>query len=284
MRTAALVAIDGGVDFMCWPDFDSPSVFARMLDKDKGGHFTITPVQNDNLTTKQQYLPSSNILQTRYMHEDGVLNVMDFFPRPARLDSLQVSLHRANGDTRSIEDPNGALKKWLVRRVQCIRGEVELDVEVFPAFNYARDEHTTEISHCIGSIETESDQSVVFKSKDLSLQLLATVDCGEDHGDACPRLSFNKKKMPSTLGEGVTARVKLIEGQAISFILRDYDDSHEKEHVTSGMIDKVQQDTATFWFNWISKSKYKGRWREVVSRSLMLLKMVGIYQANFYTT
>src|SRR4051812_11710294 len=84
------------------PDFDSPSVFGRMyathttypstvlkrhlntysrLDKDKGGHFTISPVVTGDLTTKQQYLPSNNILQTRYLHEDGVLNLLDFFPR-----------------------------------------------------------------------------------------------------------------------------------------------------------------------------------------------------------
>ena len=211
------------------------------------------------------------------MHDDGVLNLLDFFPRPAKAESLQVTLDRAHKNTRTVQDPNGLLKKWLVRRVECIRGEVDIDIEVFPAFNYARDEHTTVISKSEGSLDTESDQHVVFKSKDLSLQLVATIDCGDDSESSCPHLVFEKKKMQSSLGMGVTARVSLREGQAISFVLREADGSHNEDHITSAAIDRVQEDTATFWYNWISKSKYKGRWREVVSRSLMILKMVTTY-------
>ncbi len=70
------------------PDFDSPSVFCRLLDKDKGGHFSISPPANLPCTTKQQYLPSSNILQTRYIHDDGVVDLVDFFPRPKNANVL----------------------------------------------------------------------------------------------------------------------------------------------------------------------------------------------------
>lgn len=48
-----------------------------MLDKDKGGHFSISPTSDDLTTTKQHYLPSSNILQTRYLKDDGVMNLVD---------------------------------------------------------------------------------------------------------------------------------------------------------------------------------------------------------------
>lgn len=123
MHTCALVATDGSIDFMCWPDFDSPSVFCRLLDKSKGGHFFIGPKKGDHLTTKQQYLPSSNVLQTRYLGEEGVLNLVDFFPRPAK---STPPLRSAPVDSYS------KLKKWLVRRVECIRGKVDVDVEVFP--------------------------------------------------------------------------------------------------------------------------------------------------------
>jgi len=77
-----MVASDGGLDYMCWPNFDSPSVFCRILDKDKGGHFLINPKNDDLCTTKQHYLPASNVLQTRYLKEEGVMNVVDFLPRP----------------------------------------------------------------------------------------------------------------------------------------------------------------------------------------------------------
>lgn len=246
-------------------------------DKDKGGHFTISPVQSDNLTTKQQYLPSNNILQTRYLHEDGVLNLLDFFPRPAKLENLEVVLDKIKNNERTLKDPRGMLKKWLVRRVECIRGVVDVDVEVFPAFNYAQDKHTTEILDNNDDKDTahgQCHQTVIFKSKDLSLQLDATIDCQHNSEASCPEVTFRKKRVnESPLGEGIFARISLQEGQAVSFVIRDMDDPHN-QRITTTLVDQVQRETSTFWFNWISKSKYKGRWREAVNRSLMLLKML----------
>lgn len=126
------------------PEFDSPTVFGRLLDKDKGGYFMISPKKGLNLTTKQQYLPSSNILQTRYLHEDGVLNLIDFFPRPnskvtqpsgAAMASAGMGSMMPNVMRRQSIGSEGSLKKWLVRRVECIRGTIDVEVEVFPAFS-----------------------------------------------------------------------------------------------------------------------------------------------------
>lgn len=67
MHTSALVATDAGLDFMCWPNFDSPAVFCRMLDKDRGGTFAITPRARHAkgiLTTKQQYLQHPEALDS----------------------------------------------------------------------------------------------------------------------------------------------------------------------------------------------------------------------------
>ncbi|TKA63717.1 hypothetical protein B0A49_06953 [Cryomyces minteri] len=284
MRTSALVATDGGLDFMCWqvakrqPEFDSPSVFCRILDKNKGGHFTISPAGDLNLTTKQQYLPSSNILQTRFLHEDGVLNLLDFFPRP-NTKSVHVDPSvDINGTTnrRPSLDPRTQLKKWLVRRVECIRGTVDFNVEVFPAFNYAQDKHTTEIVRQEHAHSGEASQRIVFRSERLSLELNATIDCGEAPEDDCPLVRFERKDRGCSLGEGIIAKIRLKEGQAVSFVLRDHppDEQSRQEHITSELIDQVQKDTSSFWFNWISRSKYKGRWREVVNRSLLILKML----------
>ena len=107
-----------------------------MLDKDKGGYFTISPKKQQNLTTKQQYLPSSNILQTRYLHEDGVLNLVDFFPRPnSKIVAAQIRNEKVAGAKWNAIPERATLKKWLVRRVECIRGAVDVDLEVFPAFS-----------------------------------------------------------------------------------------------------------------------------------------------------
>lgn len=105
------------------PDFDSPSVFGRLMDAKKGGHFSITPEDGQSYTTKQQYLPSSNILQTRYIQERGVTDLIDFFPRP--LNSRSVTKEMRGPYRQSVKVQN-ELKKWLVRRVECIRGTVDL--------------------------------------------------------------------------------------------------------------------------------------------------------------
>jgi GH15 family glucan-1,4-alpha-glucosidase len=111
----------------------------------------------------------------------------------------------------------------------------------------------------------------VFKSDNLSLQLNTTIDCGENDA-ACPRIVFIKT--PGTeLGSAVTTSFRLTEGQAVSFILRDADD-HAPDHIDTSLVDKLQMDTVKYWNRWIGGSKYNGRWDEVVTRSLFILKML----------
>ena len=149
-----------------------------------------------------------------------------------------------------------------------------VDVEIFPAFNYAKDSHTVDLllsKHPPGCLESKT---VTFSSKDVKLQLDVTIDHGEENAESCPTVTFRKEKRPNLLGEGIVAHIHLEEGQAISFVLRDDIPDHVTRDVTTEVLDRQQHDTQSFWFNWISKSKYKGRWREVVSRSLMLLKLL----------
>jgi GH15 family glucan-1,4-alpha-glucosidase len=126
MRTCALIAKDAAIDFMCWPDFDSPSVFCRMLDKDRGGHFSVAQRGLAVSSSKQSYLPSSNLLQTRFLGEEGVLDVVDFFPLPAK--DMTAPLQQQHKGALAREDP----RKWVVRRVESVRGTVDVEVEVLP--------------------------------------------------------------------------------------------------------------------------------------------------------
>ncbi|EAU80931.2 glycosyl hydrolase [Coprinopsis cinerea okayama7 len=139
LRTAALISLDGSVESYCVPHFDSPSVFARILDKDKGGHFSITPLQP--FTTKQNYLPSSNVLQTKFMNDAGVVSVTDFLPRPPLgVTPPDVASKSSSSPMKGTPKP---LLQWLIRRVECVRGTLPMRMQCAPAFNYARDEHTT---------------------------------------------------------------------------------------------------------------------------------------------
>jgi len=136
-------------------------------------------------------------------------------------------------------------------------------VEIFPAFDYARATHTTTIllpEHPPGILDSKT---VTFASKDQSFQLDVTIDHGEENAASCPRVTFVKVKKPQMLGEGVVAHIHLEEGQAISFVLRDDIPHHVTRDVTTEVLDRQQHDTQGYWYNWISKSKYKGRWREV---------------------
>ncbi|KAL2178748.1 glycoside hydrolase family 15 protein [Thermothelomyces heterothallicus CBS 202.75] len=272
MRTCAMVGMDGSVDFMCWPEFDSPTVFCRLLDKDKGGYFSIHPASHLSCTTKQQYLPSSNILQTRYIHEDGVVDLVDFFPRPK--NAKVIFKGPKQGAYREMTSVQEELKQWLVRRVECIRGRLQLDVEIFPAFGYAAEPHTTTILQEEGVPHCSQSKTAAFHSESTKLQLDVIIDHGEDGDDSWPVVRFRKVLKPGMLGEGVVACIDISEGQAVSFVLRNDVEKHVTENITSAVLDTQQHDTQTYWYNWISTSKYKGRWREVVSRSLMILKLM----------
>ena len=108
----------------------------------------------------------------------------------------------------------------------------------------------------------------------MSLELNATIDCDEESDGACPQISYKKINSESNLGEGITASFTLQEGQGVSFILRNVLPDDVKSTITPQVLARMQKETESFWFNWISKSLYKGRWREIVSRSLLILKLL----------
>ena len=119
LHTVALVGTDGTIDWYCCPRFDSPSVFAAILDADRGGLFRISP-DCDGWSSKQLYLPDTNVLITRFLMPDGVGEVEDFMPPPRSGD---VHRHR------------------LIRRIRAVRGQVRFVVDVAPRFDYARARH-----------------------------------------------------------------------------------------------------------------------------------------------
>lgn len=141
MRTAALVSTQGSIDWFCLPRFDSPSVFAALLDDQKGGAFRIAPASE--CSTRQYYLPATNVLVTRYLSEQGVVELRDFMSVPVTEGS----------------------PSRLVRRVTATRGELTLNMHCGPAFDYAR-------QSCEMSV---GDRWAVFCSSDLKLALSADV-------------------------------------------------------------------------------------------------------------
>lgn len=139
--------------------------------------------------------------------------------------------------------------------------------------DYAQDKHTTEIANLSNCKEGQCRQRVTFASDKLSLELNATIDCGDEENMPCPQIVFEKSSSPGSLGEGVMATFRLHEGQAVSFILRDAND-HSPELIYTALVSELQTSTHKYWARWITGSKYLGRWEQPVTRSLLLLKML----------
>ncbi|UCE63719.1 MAG: glycoside hydrolase family 15 protein [Nitrospirota bacterium] len=225
MRTTALVGMNGSIDWFCFPHFDSPSVFASILDEHKGGHFKIAP-HCDGLTHKQYYWPDTNVLVTRFLSPDGVGRVLDFMP---------VGLGNP-----------GAPCNGLIRRVQAIRGTMAFRLECQPAFNYAREGHTTKLL----------PDGAIFESAAFSLRLGTSVPL---------KLERN----------GVLAEFVLKEGEEANFSLQSVAQSC-MDHLlfSENQAEELFRQTVDFWRKWLSKCTYTGRWREMVHRSALALKLL----------
>src|SRR5579884_2468338 len=119
-RSAALISREGSIDWLCWPRFDSPSVFARILDYQKGGYFSIRP--SVAFKTSRRYLPKTNVLETTFECESGTAKLLDLMPVMKEEDKK----HRLTPF------------RQLLRRIECTSGEIPIRVEFSPRTNYAR--------------------------------------------------------------------------------------------------------------------------------------------------
>ncbi len=147
MHTAALVGLNGAIDWLCLPRFDSPSVFAALIDDQKGGSFHLAPIDHEQVSCKQLYWPDTNVLITRFFTSGGAAELIDFMP-------VSDQEHRQ-----------------VIRRVIGVRGSIHFKMICQPAFNYARDCHEVEICR----------EGAIFKSKTLNLGLTTTVELSQEN-------------------------------------------------------------------------------------------------------
>ncbi len=225
LHSAALIGANGSIDWLCYPNFDSPSIFGALLDDDKGGRFQIHPV-NDGVQTKQLYLPDTNILITRFLKADGIAEVTDFMP--IENDHEEQWQHR------------------LIRQVRVVQGTWHFTMQCQPAFDYARADHTTE----------QHESGVAFHSKDLSLGLVS--------------------QTPIEVRDNIAVSEWTLEtGQGTTFLLyRMKNDEVCSAALNNGETDDLFQKTAVFWRRWVGQCTYHGRWREMVQRSALALKLL----------
>ena len=182
LHTVALVGSNGSIDFCCFPSFDSPTIFAALLDDERGGRFSIHPAQSD-VSYKQLYLPDTNVLISRFLSGDGLSEVSDFMP---------VGFYPRDHP------------RVLVRRAKCVRRTVHFDLVFDPRFDYGRADRTVEVRDGEVIYASTGNDGTVLR---LRTPIPLTID---RHGTA--RATFELSAGDTTafvmeeVGEGMTSR------------------------------------------------------------------------------
>ncbi|ALI03183.1 glycoside hydrolase family 15 protein [Pseudomonas sp. FW306-02-F02-AA] len=219
MRSAALVNDKGSVDFFCWPEFDSPSIFCSLLDTPDAGIFQLAPDLPD-ARREQIYLPDTNVLQTRWLSEQAVVEITDLLPVGDNDDALPL----------------------LIRRVRLVSGHATFHLHCAVRHDYARAQTTART----------------------------------DGADVCfeaaqqPGLRLRANQPMQVVQDTAVATFSLKQGQSAEFLLGALDDPRFKDENS----DLCLQRTLKFWRDWIGQSNYRGRWREMVNRSALALKLL----------
>ena len=219
MRSAALVNDRGSVDFFCWPEFDSPSIFCSLLDTPDAGIFQLAPDLPD-ARREQIYLPDTNVLQTRWLSDHAVVEVTDLLPIGDSEDDLPV----------------------LMRRVRVVSGRATFHMRCAVRHDYARASTRAQMA----------DQDVVFEATDQ------------------PALRLSSDQVMRIDADAAVAQFSLEQDQSAQFMLGGVDDPRFDQ----GAADMCMERTLKFWRDWSGQSNYRGRWREMVNRSALALKLL----------
>src|SRR6516164_10701026 len=224
LQTAALVTTDGCVDFFCAPRFDSPSVFASLLDADRGGFFHIKP-DRDDYVSKQLYFPDTANLITRFLTPDGVGEVHDFMP---------------------IAGPTATDRHRLVRQLKVVRGTMRFAMDLQPRFDYGRKPHKLEITQ----------DGAVFQADGMELTV---------HAVATPDQTLEKEGITlERHGDDLRWTRTLREGQTGGVVLEWAGGAPRR--ISPGEVERLLEESAQFWRDWLHQSRYTGRWRDTVNR------------------
>ncbi|MBK4724164.1 glycoside hydrolase family 15 protein [Pantoea agglomerans] len=223
LRTCALIANDGTLDYFCWPNLDSPSVFSALLDSDKAGLFSLSPDWPD-ARRMQLYLPDTTLLQTRWLDDLGVVEVTDYMPVCQREDR----------------------QPRIIRRINVVHGSATINLRCAPVHDYARAETRA----------TLQSGSVIF------------------HAEGQPTLRLTGEVDFALEGAVAVACFTLQEGESREFIFGGDEDPQREEEGTESCFNA----TLAFWRQWSAQSSYQGRWREMVNRSALTLKLLTSWQ------
>ena len=219
MRSAALVNDKGSVDFFCWPEFDSPTIFCSLLDTPEAGIFQLAPDLPD-ARREQIYLPDTNVLQTRWLSEHAVVEITDLLPIGDDVDALPL----------------------LMRRVRVVSGSATFNLRCAVRHDYGRADTRAEMDA----------QDVTF------------------HAAGQPSIRLASDQALQIDAQAAVAQFTLEHNESAAFMLGGSDDPR----FAQGAAELCMERTLKYWRGWIGQSNYRGRWREMVNRSALALKLL----------
>ena len=257
-HSVVLVAPDGSVDWGCLPDFDSPAIFCRLLDAERGGYFQIAPTDNA-IPGSQRYLRGSNVLQTRFSSSAGELVLTDFMP----VETLSAwQFRELNNNTWTREDGSC---HCLVRVVECIRGEmpVTMTLKVSPDYAAAPSEVSL-LSDDMGAVISGGQQHV-------GLGIVGAY--------RVPSFTMSVAPDPEGLHPVIVVQATLQEGERLLFAVGVGRNARAARRLAERELHERNFDwelahTLHCWRTWLEGSNYRGPYAEWVQRSALVLKMM----------
>ncbi len=257
-HSVVLVAPDGSVDWGCLPDFDSPAIFCRLLDAERGGYFQIAPIEGI-IPGTQRYLRESNVLQTRFASISGEVVLTDFMPVETLSAWPDQDLRNTNWTRQDDSSP------CLVRAVECTHGEMPVTLTLKVSPNYAASSSEVWLTpQNTGAVISGGNQhvglAILGASRVSAFSLSVTQDGDELH--------------PSLI-----AQMTLREGERLLFVLgmaRSAPAARRlvEQELPQRNFEAELAHTLHCWRTWLNQCTYNGPYIEEVRRSALALKLL----------
>jgi GH15 family glucan-1,4-alpha-glucosidase len=256
-HSAVLVSPEGSVDWACLPDFDSPAIFCRLLDAQRGGYFQIAPTE-ETIPGSQRYLHGSNVLQTRFASTAGEIVLTDFMP----VENLTAWPYQGlNNNTWTREDGSC---HCLVRIVECTHGELPITATLKVSPNYAASPaQVTLMPNASGIVVSGEEQHV-------GLAILGA--------EQLPAFTMHVTENAEEWHQSVIIQGTLREGERLLFALGMGRNARAAHRLINELhqrnFDAELAHTLHCWRQWIAKCTYSGPYVDWVQRSALTLKLM----------
>ena len=273
-RTAALIGPDGSIDWCCMPHFDSPAIFLRLLDADKGGYFQVRPAPG--FVGEMAYLPATNMLQTIFTTNTGRLRLIDCMPirqRQPRSPSSAASQLREHllhsgvhglraGLEREIGNDVAAAHR-ILRLATCLDGTMDITITLKATFDYARSASAVEIVSLADGVA-----GAMLSADDRYLALVVRL---------LPPRTSNPDVVIRHDGDTLSASISLAAGERVAISMNYARTPGEArtliQRLTTHDVDADVDETMRYWRTWAATNRYDGPYQEQVMRSALALKL-----------